>query len=306
MTNEELVLQIQQGIDEKENLGKLYQQNLPLINRIIAPYVDECNGCEMDDLLQEAYFGLVAVVKKWDDSQGYLFMTYAQWYIKSRVQRYIESSGRVRRIPSFMIERVSKYKRFIVEYQKENDGYKPSKQQVMHNLEITSGQYNLMLKTIAESKSVSLEEKIAGDADGISMGEVIPDKTNVEEAVIDLFMKSELWKQVDLLPKEQSEILHMKFEQEMNLENIGYILNRDKCAIKQEQKKAYYALRGNTILRRLAPAYGYDSGEVYHDSLSSFKIHQSSKVENIAINRAHYEERKKKAEQLMNEILEIM
>lgn len=305
VTNEEIVLQIQQGIDEKENLGKLYQQNLPLINRIITPYVDESNGWERDDLLQEAYFALVTAVRKWDDSQECLFMTYAVWCVKGHIQRYIEKFGRVRRIPSFMISRISQYRKYVAECMNES-GVKPKKQQVMHHLDISSGQYDLMMKTIAESKTLSLEQKLTDDEDSGLLGDMVSDATNVEDIFIDKFMKSELWKQVDQLPKEQSEIMHMKFEQEMTLENIGNVLKYGENLIKLEQKKAYYALRGNTVIKQLAPMYGYDSGAAYHDSFGGFKIHQSSQVENIAIKRVEFDERKKKAEQLMNEILEIM
>lgn len=50
MTNEEIVREIQQNISVRDNLGTLYQQNLPLIRKLVSPY---SKHMEEDDLLQE-------------------------------------------------------------------------------------------------------------------------------------------------------------------------------------------------------------------------------------------------------------
>ena len=60
MTNEELVALIQAGVDVQENMGQLYQQNRNFIVGIALPY---SKSCELDDLMQEAYFGLENAVQ---------------------------------------------------------------------------------------------------------------------------------------------------------------------------------------------------------------------------------------------------
>ena len=132
MTNEELVRQIQAGKDVDENMTTLYKQNMVLIRKIAQPYTA---SCEMDNLLQEAYFGLVKAVNSYDPEQEFLFMTYAEWKIRSQVQRYYTNFGRAKRIPDYMLTLMSKYQKFKKDYVA-NYSSKPSDIDFMEHLKI--------------------------------------------------------------------------------------------------------------------------------------------------------------------------
>ena len=69
---------------------------MPLIKRIVKPYTAYEN---MEDLLQEAYFGLWEAVQHYETSENVLFMTYAGYWLRQVIQRYIENCGSVIRIP---------------------------------------------------------------------------------------------------------------------------------------------------------------------------------------------------------------
>lgn len=68
MTNEELVDLIQAGDHVQDNMGLLYQQNRRFITGIALPF---SSSVELDDLMQEAYFGLEKAVSKYDPTLGY-------------------------------------------------------------------------------------------------------------------------------------------------------------------------------------------------------------------------------------------
>ena len=72
MTNEELVALIQAGGHVSENMTMLYQQNRRFIAGIALPF---SNSSDLEDLMQEAYFGLERAVSKYDASLGYKFLT---------------------------------------------------------------------------------------------------------------------------------------------------------------------------------------------------------------------------------------
>ena len=74
MNNEELVALIQAGDHVSENMTMLYQQNRRFITGIALPF---SNSSDLEDLMQEAYFGLERAVSKYDASLGYKFLTYA-------------------------------------------------------------------------------------------------------------------------------------------------------------------------------------------------------------------------------------
>ena len=95
MSNEELVERIRNGYHVTENMQVLYENNLPLIKKFIKPYAYYESE---EDLLQEAYFGLWEAVRHYESSENVLFMTYARYWIKQSIQRYMENSGSILRI----------------------------------------------------------------------------------------------------------------------------------------------------------------------------------------------------------------
>ena len=105
MSNEELVKQIQKGINPNDNLGLLFQQNKGLIKQIIRKYsyVYQVKNTrksapiiEYQDLLNEAYFGLYEAAQRYEDTAGVKFMSYAQFWIKQAIHRFIENTSGAR------------------------------------------------------------------------------------------------------------------------------------------------------------------------------------------------------------------
>ena len=109
MTNEELVALIQAGDHVQDNMGQLYQQNKNFIVGIALPF---SNAADMDDLMQEAYFGLYKAAQKFDPDLGFKFLTYAEYPIRVSVQRYCQNNGQLKRVPVHVLEQISKYQKF--------------------------------------------------------------------------------------------------------------------------------------------------------------------------------------------------
>lgn len=170
----------------------------------------------------------------------------------------------------------------------------------MTSLNITSGQYDFLIKTIAESEIKSISSIIGDDQE---LGEIISDSKNVEDEAIEAFLKDSLWKQVDELPDQQGEILHLKFQQERTLEEIADLKKISLNTVIAAAQSAYRRLRTKTDVKQLAVAYGYDSYAAYHDGYTQFKQYQTSNVERIAIKRVQQNEFQKNANNLMDEIL---
>jgi RNA polymerase primary sigma factor len=125
MSNEELVKLIQQGTDPVGNMEQLYIQNKGLIFAVVKKYRYACQAdynstpiIEEDELMHEAYFGLVRAVESYDLSQRVLFMTYATSWIRQDVKRYLNNFGRVIRVPVHTQEKVYKYNQVTAYYLK--------------------------------------------------------------------------------------------------------------------------------------------------------------------------------------------
>lgn len=96
MTNEQLVVRIQAGEETAANMLQLWQQNKGFVASIAKKYR---GYAEMEDLMQEGYIGLNDAVAHYKEGKGALFTSYAAFWIRSRIRRYVEQSGTIR-LPS--------------------------------------------------------------------------------------------------------------------------------------------------------------------------------------------------------------
>ena len=115
MTNEDLVLAIQTGAgDRQELLYVLFKQNTGMIERIIQ----RCH-CSEDpaDLRQESFFGLTRAVDLWDPDKEVTFITYACYWIKQALYRYLENCGSVLRVPTHRRQSIREYYRAVRSFQ---------------------------------------------------------------------------------------------------------------------------------------------------------------------------------------------
>ena len=104
MDNEQLVARIRAGVDTADNMLALYEQNHGFIHKMALKY---SGYAEIEDLKQEAYIGLCAAVEHYDEDKGVAFISYAGFWIKQTMQRYIDNCGGVVRLPVHAREWIS-------------------------------------------------------------------------------------------------------------------------------------------------------------------------------------------------------
>lgn len=89
----------------------LIKYNQRLVVSIAKRYFMKREGLEEMDLIQEANFGLIEAIERFDVSLGFQFSTYATWWIKQKVRRGIDDFGRVVRFPVHAEEALRKIRR---------------------------------------------------------------------------------------------------------------------------------------------------------------------------------------------------
>ena len=88
-TNEELVELVRNstGKDQENYLAMLYNQNYKIIHKICKNYsAFEC----IEDLEQEGFIGLQIAVDRYDPGKGALFLSYATFWIRQSIKRYLD------------------------------------------------------------------------------------------------------------------------------------------------------------------------------------------------------------------------
>ncbi len=289
MTNEELVEQIQSGFDVKANMELLYRQNKGLIYQFALKYAEIC---EIDDLLQEAYFGLYRAVESYKSELGYKFTTYATHHVKQSLRRYSYKNTHKQKISENFVVLISSYNKFRNEYKTTHNGNEPSMYEYMAILNITEKRYKTLIATIKTSNIISLDSNVKG-TENLMLVDTIADDVNIENDVVDSVslekIHKTLWECVDSLESKHQYVIKRYYKDNISLENIAKEDNTSRSNIDQLRKKGLKDLRRDTRLKQIGELYGYDCQLSYKYSLDRFKTTWTSSTEYVALSRIEKE-----------------
>lgn len=285
--NEELVQQIQDGINPTENMEQLYLQNHSFIYQQAKKY---SAYADIDDLMQEAYFGLDEAVKHYIHAKEAKFITYLGFRLRGTFRRYIDNNGRIKRLPVHMIERISKYKKYITE--QKIKGVESSDFLICRDLELTEQQLKNLRKAMYEAECISTSDLLPG-VDNLTVEDSISDPLHLEEEVVEKTAREQaevlIWQIVDELEELQAEVVVGRYKESATLQEIGSQLDLSIERIRTIEKKALSILRKKRDISDIAEIYGYMNayrGTGYH----AFKNYGSS-VEYAAIRHIEGEEK---------------
>ena len=72
-----------------KTLEKIIEQNAKLVYSIASKYDSRSGVYDISDLIQEGILGVIKAVEKFDPEKGYMFSTYAYWWIEQKISRYV-------------------------------------------------------------------------------------------------------------------------------------------------------------------------------------------------------------------------
>ncbi len=135
------------GEKAREARRRLIISNLRLVVSIAKKYL--YYGLPLLDLIEEGNLGLMKAVDRFDPSRGCKFSTYATWWIRQAVTRSLSNQGRTVRIPVYITDNLSKYKRVVEELYRKT-GRHPEVDEIAQAMELKEAEVR-RLQTFAES-----------------------------------------------------------------------------------------------------------------------------------------------------------
>ncbi len=192
---------------DQEARKTLITSNLRLVVSVANKYLHY--GLPLLDLIEEGNLGLIKAVDKYDHTKGYKFSTYATWWIRQSVSRYLANYGRTIRIPVYMTENVIKYKQATQRLYKES-GQKPTMEEVASELEITPAEVAELHK---HSQRITSLEAIIGNEDGAELGDLIRDTQSIDpvDIVAKVFRDQKLMQMLEELSEREAGILRFRY-----------------------------------------------------------------------------------------------
>jgi RNA polymerase primary sigma factor len=287
MTNEQIVLRIRAGIDVAENMLTLYQQNRGMIEKLAGKY---SSMAEKEDLMQEGYIGLCNAVNHWDPDGGANFLTYAIFWMKQKMRRYIEDCGNVVRIPVNEQQKQREYRKVVTAFEAQI-GRKPTDRELCHYLGVDRETLARMQNRTGMCKIASLDS-YAGDEEDTPLSDMIPGQEDVEGSVLDEIQQEELkaviWSLVDSLPGQQPDVIRMRYQEGKTLKETGEQIGKSLNYARQLEQAGMRELRKPHIAWKLRP-FLYDDvirNEGMHGiGVGTFKRTWTSATERVALER---------------------
>lgn len=296
MTNEELVDQIQKGINSGNNMELLYIQNKGLINKTVKrfKYVYYVNNSkaslpiiEYQELMNEAYFGLAEAAQRYENTAGVLFMTYAQFWIRQAIARYIDAYRCSIHLPLNLQEKIKQYRKVINVYNSQL--YRePTDEELCLYLKCKMHYLEKLKRTIQGYGNIdSLDRDLPGE-EGLRLSDSINSDIDIENQVIDKMMErslnNELWQIVkENTTEQENDIIRCRYIRNMSLGSIGIKYNLTRERIRQIEAKGLKKLRRTRVIRELEDKFEVNYARCYRGGLSDFRYTGKSIVEDIAI-----------------------
>lgn len=244
----------------EEAKHRLIESNLRLVISIAKRYCKASKTVTLQDLIQEGNIGLMKAADRFDYTKGYKFSTYATWWIRQGIRRFIADTSRTIRIPAHQYEYVRKMNavksRLFNELQR-----MPTDIELAQALEITVDKLHYLQNI--EIDAVSLSAPINDNDDTDVLGDFIEDKsTNVEEEIVkkeylESFKNAVL--ESEILDQREKEIICLRYgincDRAHSLEEIGQKMGVTRERIRQIENKSLRKLGRDKNIKKYNSGY---------------------------------------------------
>ena len=239
----ELAQKIRNG--DKKALEKLTKANLRFVVSVAKQYQNQ--GLSLPDLINEGILGLIKAAKKFDETRGFKFISYAVWWIRQSILQALAEQSRLVRLPLNQVGSVNKVSRAFNKFEQENER-RPSIEEIAAEIDLPQDKIAEAIKV--GNRQISVDAPFS-DSDDNSLLDILPNTSipNADKGLDIESLKEEVNRALSTLNERERDILKDFFGlngTELTLEEIGqkYGLTRER--VRQIKEKAIRRLRNST------------------------------------------------------------
>ena len=229
---------------DKEALEKLTKSNLRFVVSVAKQYQNQ--GLSLSDLINEGNVGLMKAAKRFDETKGFKFISYAVWWIRQSILQAIVEYSRIVRLPLNKVGSYNKvneaYVSFVQKFERE-----PTHEELAELLDVPPKEIANMLK--GNGRHLSFDAPISGDDGDSTMLDLISSDQNdsPDENLMEQSLKEEVAQGLSILSVREVEVLSSYYGlngmKSMTLEEIGELYGLTRERVRQIKERAIRRLR---------------------------------------------------------------
>ncbi len=249
-----LARKIKQG--DQAALEKLTRANLRFVVSVAKQYQNQ--GLSLPDLINEGNLGLIKAAKRFDETRGFKFISYAVWWIRQSIMQALAEQSRIVRLPINQLGSVNKIKKTfsILEQKFERE---PSNSEISIALELPEESVANTMKI--SGKHVSVDAPfVTGEEHSLLDVLENPDSPLADRTLMNESLGQEINRSLATLTQRESDVVKLFYgigcSHSYTLEEIGAKFDLTKERVRQIKEKAIRRLRHNSRSKLLKSYLG--------------------------------------------------
>jgi RNA polymerase primary sigma factor len=239
---EEVILarKIREG--DQAALERLTKTNLRFVVSVAKQYQNQ--GLTLGDLINEGNLGLIKAAKRFDETKGFKFISYAVWWIRQSILQAIAEQSRIVRLPLNQVGSLSKISKAFSKLEQEFER-EPSPEELADILETTVDKISDTLSN--SGRHVSMDAPFVQGEENTLLDVLENHEPNTDSNLINESLSEEIKRSLSTLTEREREIIVLFFglstNHPLSLEEIGEKFNLTRERVRQIKDKALQRLR---------------------------------------------------------------
>jgi len=239
---EEVILarKIREG--DQAALERLTKTNLRFVVSVAKQYQNQ--GLTLGDLINEGNLGLIKAAKRFDETKGFKFISYAVWWIRQSILQAIAEQSRIVRLPLNQVGSLSKISKAFSKLEQEYER-EPSPEELADILETTVDKISDTLSN--SGRHVSMDAPFVQGEENTLLDVLENHEPNTDSSLINESLSEEIKRSLSTLTEREREIIVLFFglstNHPLSLEEIGEKFNLTRERVRQIKDKALQRLR---------------------------------------------------------------
>ncbi|MFD1872784.1 sigma-70 family RNA polymerase sigma factor [Hymenobacter bucti] len=241
---------------DQKALEKLTKANLRFVVSVAKQYQNQ--GLSLGDLINEGNLGLIKAAKRFDETRGFKFISYAVWWIRQSILQALAEQSRIVRLPLNRVGSLNKISKSFSELEQKFER-EPSPEEIAEVLELTTSEVVDTLKISGRHVSVDAPF-VQGEENRLLDVLENEDEEKPDSGLMNDSLRKEVQRALSTLTKREADVITLYFglngEASLTLEEIGEKFNLTRERVRQIKEKAIRRLRHTSRSKALKPYLG--------------------------------------------------